>query len=68
MYTLCLTPPPPPAAKWHEVSESSQCHQDNFYQEILVYRAKALLALGHENAVACCQEVRWLEPGWPRFS
>lgn len=38
------------------------CRADEFYAEILAYRAKALRALEHEDADAYCEEVRWLDP------
>jgi len=38
------------------------CRKDEFYAEILAYRAKALRALEHEDADAYCEEVRSLDP------
>ena len=40
----------------------AKCHDDEFYIEILAYRAKALLALEHEDAAAYCEEVRLVNP------
>ena len=40
----------------------AKCHETELYSEMLAYRAKALLALDHEDAEAYCEEVRSLDP------